>query len=74
MYGVGKTEENSNAEGLAITIKKNFTDFVQKNEKHTDRNISCKIKLQGKHQYKSYKSKCLQVLMMMKQWRFLQRT
>ena len=30
MYEVGKTEENPNANGLALVINKNFTDYVEK--------------------------------------------
>ena len=45
MYEAGKTEESPNAKGLALLINKNFTDYV---EKHSDRIISCKIKLHGK--------------------------
>ena len=49
MYEAGKTEENPNAKGLALLmINKNFTDYVEKFEKHSDRFISCKIKLDGK--------------------------
>ena len=44
----GKTEENQNAKGLALLMNKNFTDYVDKFEKHSDRIISCKIKLHGK--------------------------
>ena len=43
-----KTEENPNAKGLALPINKNFTDYVENFEKHSDRIISCKIKLHGK--------------------------
>ena len=43
-----KTEENPNAKGLALLINKNFTDYVENFEKHSDRIISCKIKLHGK--------------------------
>ena len=56
MYETGKTEESPNAKGLALLINKNFTDYVENFEKHSDRIISCKIKLHGKHHYKSYKS------------------
>ena len=45
MYETGKTEESPNAEGLAHLINKNFTDSVENFEKHSDRIISCKIKL-----------------------------
>ena len=48
MYETGKTEENPNAKGLALLINKNFTDYVENFEKHSDRIISCKIKLHGK--------------------------
>ena len=48
MYEAGKTEENPNAKGLALLINKNFTDYVDKFEKHSDSIISCKIKLHGK--------------------------
>ena len=48
MYETGKTEENLNAKGLALLINKNFTDYVENFEKHSDRIISCKIKLHGK--------------------------
>ena len=44
----GKTEENQNAKGLALLMNKNFTDYVDKFEKHSDRIISCKIKQHGK--------------------------
>ena len=43
-----KTAENQNAKGLALPINKNFTDYVEKFEKHSDRMISCTIKLHGK--------------------------
>ena len=57
MYETGKTEKSPNAKGLALLINKNFTDYVENFEKHSDRIISCKIKLHGKkHHYKSYKS------------------
>ena len=48
MYETGKTEENPNAKGLALLINKNFTDYDENFEKHSDRIISCKIKLHGK--------------------------
>ena len=48
MYEAGKTEENPNAKRLALLINKNFTEYVEKCEKHSDRIISCKIKLHGK--------------------------
>ena len=48
MYETGKTEENPNGKGLALLINKNFTDYVENFEKHSDRIISCKIKLHGK--------------------------
>ena len=48
MYETGKTQESPNAKGLALLINKNFTDYVENFEKHSDRIISCKIKLQGK--------------------------
>ena len=52
-----KTEENPNAKGLTLLINKNFTDYVENFEKHSDRIISCKINLHGKKDhYKSYKS------------------
>ena len=38
-------QENANAKGLALLINKNFTDYVENFEKHSDRIISCKIKL-----------------------------
>ena len=50
MYEAGKTEENPNAKGLALLINKNFTDYVDKFEKHSERIISCKMKLHGKIQ------------------------
>ena len=57
MYEAGKTEESLNAKGLALLINKNFTDYVENFEKHSDRIISCKIKLHGKNiTNKSYKS------------------
>ena len=48
MHEVGKTKENLNAKWLALIVNKNFTDYIEKFEKHSDRIISCKIKLQGK--------------------------
>ena len=48
MYETGKTEESPNAKGLALQINKNFTDYVESFEKHSDRIISCKIKQHGK--------------------------
>ena len=48
MYETGKTEESPNAKGLALLINKNFTDYVENFEKHSDRIISCKMKLHGK--------------------------
>ena len=48
MYEAGKTEETPNAKGLALLMNKNFTDYVEKFEKHSDRIISCKIKISGK--------------------------
>ena len=48
MYEAGKPEENPNAKGLALLISKTFTDYVETFEKHSDRIISCKIKLHGK--------------------------
>ena len=56
MYEAGKTEENPNAKGLALLINKNSTDYVEKMEKHSDRIISCKIKLHGKTSLQSYKT------------------
>ena len=56
MYETGKTEESPNAKGLALLINKNFTDYVENFEKHSDRIISCKIKLHGKTSLQSYKS------------------
>ena len=43
-----KTEVNPNAKGIALIINTNFTDYVENVEKHSDRIISCKIKLRGK--------------------------
>ena len=40
-------QENPNAKGLALLIN-NFTDYVENFEKHSDKIISCKIKLHGK--------------------------
>ena len=48
MYETGNTEESPNAQGLALLINKNCTDYVENFEKHSDRIISCKIKLHGK--------------------------
>ena len=48
MYEAGKTQENPNAKGLAPLINKNFTDFVEKFEKHSDRTVLRKIKLHRK--------------------------
>ena len=48
MHKVGKTEETLYAKGLAMIVNKNLTDRVENFEKHSDRSISCKIKLQGK--------------------------
>ena len=48
MYEAGKTEETPNAKGLALLINGNFTDYIVEFEKHSDRIISCKIKLQAK--------------------------
>ena len=45
MYEAGKIEENPNAKGLALLMNKNFTDYVEKFEKHSARIIACKIKL-----------------------------
>ena len=36
MYETGKTEENPNAKGLALLINKNFTDYVENFEKHSE--------------------------------------
>ena len=47
MYEAGKTEESPNAKGLALLINTNFTDYVEKSEKHSDRTVSCKINLHG---------------------------
>ena len=69
MYEAGKTAENPNANRLALRINKNFTDFIEKFEKHSDRIISCKFNNTEKHHYKSYKSMPLQVTMTTKQWR-----
>ena len=44
VYETGKSEDNPNA----LLINKNFTDNVEKIEKHADRIISCKIKHHGK--------------------------
>ena len=33
MYETGKTEESPNANGLALLINKNFTDYVENFEK-----------------------------------------
>ena len=40
MYETGKTEEKPNSKGLALLINKNFTDYVENFEKHSDRIIS----------------------------------
>ena len=48
MYETGKTEENPYAKGPALLINKNFTDYAEIFENHSDRIISCKIKLHGK--------------------------
>ena len=48
MYETGKTEENPNAKGLVLLINKNFTDYVENFENHSDRIILCKIKLHRK--------------------------
>ena len=61
-------QENPNTKGLALLINKHFTDYVERIEKHSDRIISCKIKLHGKHYYKSYKSMPLHATKTMKQW------
>ena len=39
MYEAGKTEENQMQKGLALLINKNFSDYVVKFEKHSDRII-----------------------------------
>ena len=39
--------ENSNAKELALLIK-NFTDYIEQFEKHSDRIVSSRIKLHGK--------------------------
>ena len=43
MYEAGKTEEIPTAKGLTL-LSKNFTDYVGKFEKYSDRFISGKIK------------------------------
>ena len=48
MYESGTTEENPNAKELTLLINKNFTDYVEDFEKHSDRIFSCTIKLHGK--------------------------
>ena len=48
MYEAGKTEENPNANWLALITNTNFTDYVEKFEKYSDRITSSKIKLKGK--------------------------
>ena len=58
MYEAGKTEDNPNAKGLALLISKDFTDYVEKFEKHSDRIISCKIKLHGKNITTNHTSLC----------------
>ena len=46
LYESGKTEEMPQAKGMAFLVNRKFTDYIEKFETHTDRIISCKIKLE----------------------------
>ena len=47
IFDAGKTEEDMETKGLAFLIKRSMKDYIESLEKHSDRVISCKIKLQG---------------------------
>ena len=71
MYEVGKTEEHPNANRLAIIVNKNL--LICRNigeKKHSNRTVSCKIKLQGKTSLKLHKFTPLKVTIMMKVVKF----
>ncbi|GFS04779.1 craniofacial development protein 2 [Elysia marginata] len=46
LYEAGKTEESPETKGLAFLVHKNIKDYIEDFCKHSDRIISCKIKLQ----------------------------
>ena len=48
LYEKGKTEDNKDAKGIALLINKNFKDYIEDFRIHSDRIISCKVKLKGK--------------------------
>ncbi|GFN89051.1 endonuclease-reverse transcriptase [Plakobranchus ocellatus] len=47
LYDAGRTEESPNTKGLAFLVHKDIKDYIESFDKHSDRIISCKIKLQG---------------------------
>ena len=47
IYEVGKTEENKTRKGIAILVNKRLKDYIEEFKTHTDRIVSCKIKLKG---------------------------
>ncbi|KAK3800826.1 hypothetical protein RRG08_028727 [Elysia crispata] len=46
IYDAGKTEESPETKGMAFLVRKNFKDYIEGFCKHSDRVISCKVKLQ----------------------------
>ncbi|KAK3705532.1 hypothetical protein RRG08_041406 [Elysia crispata] len=49
IYDAGKTEKSPETKGMAFLVRKNFKDYIEGFCKHSDRVISCKVKLQEGH-------------------------
>lgn len=48
LFECNKTEERPNAKGMAFLVHKNFKDYIEEFKIHSERVISCKIKLEDK--------------------------
>ena len=47
MYEAAKTEDEKNRKGMALLVHKDFKGYIESFQIHSDRIISCKIRLQG---------------------------
>ena len=47
MYEAAKTEDEKNRKGMALLVHKDFKDYIESFQIHSDRIISCKIRLHG---------------------------
>ena len=48
MYEAAKTEDAKNRKGMALLVHKDFKDYIESFQIHSDHIISRKIRLQGK--------------------------